>query len=102
MSRWRSQVKVEVDSFPAREYGRIDGKLIFVGSDALPPTQAKPFYSFPAKIEISRQSLQVRGVEVPLQSGMAVSANIKVRNRRVISLFVDFLMGPIDKTKEVR
>lgn len=94
--------EVEVDSFPAREYGRIDGKLIFVGSDALPPTQAKPFYSFPAKIEISRQSLEVRGVEVPLQSGMAVSANIKIRNRRVISLFVDFLMGPLDKMKEVR
>ena len=94
--------EVEVDSFPAREYGRIDGRLIFVGSDALPPTQAKPFYSFPAKIEISRQSLKVRGVDIPLQSGMAVSANIKVRNRRVISLFVDFLLGPLDKMKEVR
>ena len=94
--------EVEVESFPAREYGRIDGKLIFVGSDVLPPTQAKPVYSFPAKIELARQSLDVHGTEVPLQSGMAVSANIKVRNRRVISLFVDFLLGPIDKMKEVR
>ena len=94
--------EVEVESFPAREYGRIDGKLIFVGSDVLPPTQAKPAYSFPAKIELARQSLDVHGTEVPLQSGMAVSANIKVRNRRVISLFVDFLLGPLDKMKEVR
>jgi HlyD family secretion protein len=94
--------ELEVASFPAREYGRIDGKLIFVGSDALPPTQAKPFYSFPAKIELDRQSLEVRGHPVSLQSGMAVSANIKVRNRRVITLFIDFLLGPIDKMKEVR
>jgi len=94
--------QVEVASFPAREYGRVDGKLIFVGSDALPPTQAKPFYSFPAKIELASQSLDVRGLSVSLQSGMAVSANIKVRNRRVITLFVDFLLGPVDKMQEVR
>lgn len=94
--------QVEIESFPAREYGRIDGRLIFVGSDALPPTQAKPFYSFPAKISLARQSLDVRGHSVPLQSGMAVSVNIKIRNRRVINIFVDSLLGPIDKMQEVR
>ncbi|MFZ4774861.1 MAG: HlyD family efflux transporter periplasmic adaptor subunit [Terrimicrobiaceae bacterium] len=93
---------IEIASFPAREYGKIDGTLTFVGSDVLPPTQEKPNYSFPAKIDLARQSLDVRAVSVPLQSGMAVSANIKVRNRRVISLFVDFLLGPLDKMKEVR
>lgn len=94
--------EIEVASFPAREYGRIVGKLVFLGSDALPPTQAKPNYSFPAKISFEKQSLEVRSHTVPLQSGMAVSANIKVRNRRVISLFLDFLLGPLDKMKEVR
>jgi multidrug efflux pump subunit AcrA (membrane-fusion protein) len=94
--------QVEVASFPAREYGRIEGTLFFIGSDVLPPTQAKPFYSFPAKIELSRQNLTVRGVAVPLQSGMAVSANIKIRNRRVINLFLYFLLGPLDKMQEVR
>lgn len=93
---------IEVASFPAREYGRIVGKLDFVGSDALPPTQAKPYYSFPAKISIEKQSLVVRSHTIPLQSGMAVSANIKIRDRRVISLFLDFLLGPLDKMKEVR
>lgn len=94
--------EVEIVSFPAREYGRINGKLIFIGSDVLPPTQENPFYCFPAKIALKRQDLDVRGMSVPLQSGMAVSANIKVRSRRVISLFVDFLLGPLDKMKEVR
>ena len=94
--------EVEIASFSAREYGRINGQLYFVGSDALPPTQAKPFYSFPAKISLERQSLEVRRLAVPLQSGMAVSANIKVRNRRVITLFLDYLLGPLDRIKEVR
>lgn len=94
--------QVEIESFPSREYGRIDGTLSFIGSDALPPTQATPFYTFPAKITLSRQSLDVRGLSVPLQSGMAVSVNIKIRKRRVITLFVDFLLGPVDKMQEVR
>ncbi len=94
--------EVEIASFPAREYGRIKGKLVFIGSDALPPTQEKPYYSFPAKISLGKQSLKVRSLNVPLQSGMAVSVNIKVRDRRVINLFLDFLLGPLDKMKEIR
>ena len=94
--------EIEIASFPAREYGRIVGKMVFVGSDALPPTQERPYYSFPAKISLEKQNLQVRNHTVPLQSGMAISANIKIRNRRVINLFLDFLLGPLDKMKEVR
>jgi hemolysin D len=94
--------EIEVASFPAREYGRIKGKLVFVGSDALPPTQTKNYYSFPAKISLEEQSLEVRSHRVPLQSGMAVTANIKIRNRRVINLFLDSLLGPLDKMKEIR
>jgi HlyD family secretion protein len=94
--------EIEIASFPAREYGRIKGKLVFVGSDALPPTQAKNYYSFPAKISLEEQSLEVRSHRVPLQSGMAVTANIKIRNRRVINLFLDSLLGPLDKMKEIR
>jgi hypothetical protein len=33
---------------------------------------------------------------------MSVSANIKVRKRRVINLFLDNLLRPIDKMREVR
>ena len=94
--------EVEIASFPSREYGYLKGKLTFVGSDALPPTQQKPFYSFPAKIQLDRQWIEVRGARVPLQSGMAVSANIKTRSRRVITMFFDFLLGPVEKLREVR
>jgi hemolysin D len=94
--------EVDVASFPYREYGRIPGKLEFIGSDALPPTPERPYYSFPAKISLERQTLEVRGHSVYLQSGMAVSANIKVRKRRVVNMFFDFLLGPIDQMREVR
>jgi HlyD family secretion protein len=94
--------EVEVDTFPKREFGYIDGEVYFIGSDALPPDEVKPFYSFPAKISLARQSLRVRNREIPLQSGMSVSVNIKVRNRVVMNLFLDSLIGPVEKMREVR
>ena len=94
--------EVEVDTFPKREFGYIVGEVYYVGSDALPPTEVKNFYSFPAKVSLSKQSLVVRNKEIPLQSGMSVGVNIKVRKRHVINIFLDSLLGPIDKMKEVR
>jgi len=94
--------EVEVDTFPKREFGFIEGEVYLVGSDVLPPTDVKPFYSFPAKISLARQALGVRNKEIPLQSGMAVSVNIKVRKRLVVNLFLDNLLGPVEKMREVR
>jgi HlyD family secretion protein len=94
--------EVEVDTFPKREFGFLDGEVYFVGSDALPPDDIKKFYSFPAKISLNKQNLMVRNKVVPLQSGMSVSANIKIRKRRVINFFIENLLGPIDKMKELR
>ncbi len=94
--------EIEVDTFPKREFGFIEGEVYFVGSDALPPTDVKRFYSFPAKISLQKQHLTIRGKQVVLQSGMSVSANIKVRKRHVINLFLDNILGPLDKMKEVR
>lgn len=94
--------EVEVDTFPKREFGFIAGQVMLVGSDVLPPTEVKPFYSFPAKISLDRQFLTVRNKDIPLQSGMSVSVNIKVRKRLVVNLFLDNLMGPVEKMREVR
>jgi HlyD family secretion protein len=96
------ECEVEIDTFPKREFGFLEGKVYFVGSDALPPTDARRFYSFPAKIELARQGLAIRNRTVSLQSGMSVNANIKVRKRRVINLFLDNFLRPIDKIREMR
>jgi hemolysin D len=94
--------EVEVDTFPKREFGYIEGEIYLVGADALPPSDIKPFYSFPAKISLGRQSLQVRGKEIPLQPGMSVGVNIKIRDRLVINFFLDTLLGPMEKVRELR
>jgi len=95
-------VDVRVDSFPFSEFGDIKGQLVSVGSDALPPDEVRPFYSFPAKVQMNQQFLSVDGRQMPLQSGMSISANIKVRDRTVMSIFTDLFTKQVDSIKTVR
>jgi HlyD family secretion protein len=95
-------VDVRIDSFPFSEFGDIKGKLVWIGSDALPPDQIYPFYRFPAKVQLDRQHLAVSGRNISLQSGMGVSTNIKIRERKVISIFTDMFSSSMESLKNVR
>ncbi|MBD2105125.1 HlyD family efflux transporter periplasmic adaptor subunit [Leptolyngbya sp. FACHB-261] len=93
---------VRIDSFPFSEFGDVKGKLVWIGSDALPPDQIRNFYSFPAKVQLEKQSLSINGRDVSLQSGMSVSANIRLRKRTVLSIFTDLFSRQTDSFKFVR
>ncbi len=95
-------VDVRIDSFPFSEFGDVKGKLISIGDDALPPDEIYPFYRFPAKVKLKNQFLLVNGRKVPLQSGMSVNANIKVRSRTVMSIFTDLFSKSVESLKTVR
>ncbi|NBD18141.1 MAG: HlyD family efflux transporter periplasmic adaptor subunit [Cyanobacteria bacterium] len=96
-------VDVRIDSFPFSEYGDIQGELISIGSDALPPDETYDFFRFPAKIRLDNQVLAVQDREIPLQSGMSVSTNIKLReDRRVISLLLERFTKEVETLKNVR
>ena len=91
-----------MDTFPFSEFEDVKGKLISIGSDALPPTQLRPSYSFPAKVQLDQQSLTVNGRELPLQSGMSVSVNIKVRDRSSSSILTNGFIKGFESLKFVR
>jgi HlyD family secretion protein len=42
------------------------------------------------------------GGELPLQSGMAINANIKLRQRTIISIFTDFIVRKAESLKFLR
>lgn len=97
------KVDVRIDSFPFSEFGDIKGEVKWVASDALPPDENYRYYRFPIKIKLNRQSLNVQGKDISLQSGMSITANIKVREERsVISLFTELFTKEIETLKEVR
>ncbi|MFM2060845.1 MAG: hypothetical protein RLZZ507_515 [Cyanobacteriota bacterium] len=97
------KVDVRIDSFPFSQFGDIKGEVIDIGSDALPPDQIHQFYRFPARVSLEKQSIVAQGRSIPLQSGMSITANIKVREERsVLSLFTEMFTKQVDSLKEVR
>ncbi|MCM1983850.1 response regulator [Lyngbya confervoides] len=97
-------VDIRIDSFPYSEYGDVKGEIVWIGSDALPPTETRPYPSFPVRVKLDNQRLQVRKSEekLALQSGMAISASIKVRDRPIISLITERFTQQIEKLKFLR
>lgn len=93
---------VAVDSFPAGEFGYIQGTLTSLGSDALPPDSNNGAARFPATISLDQQSVESGGRKLNLQSGMAVTANIKLRSRPVITLVSDMFTKQLDGVKQFR
>ena len=95
-------VSVSVDSFPSGEFGYIQGTLTKLGSDALPPDQRSQSYRFPAMIKLKEQSVLSGEQKLNLQSGMGVSANIKLRSRPVITIISDMFTKQLDGVKRFR
>ena len=95
-------VDISVDSFPSGEFGYIDGILESVGADALPPDEKSQFYRFPASVQLQQQTVEVGKTPLNLQSGMAITANIRVRSRPVISLVTDLFTRQIEGIKRFR
>lgn len=82
---------VSIDSFPATDFGVLEGTVRQVGSDALPPEPAKQEteYRYPALIALSSQQLKVKGGQrLPLQVGMSLTANIKLRKVSYLQLLL--------------
>jgi hemolysin D len=97
------KVEVQIEAFPATEFGTIPGTLKSIGKDVLEPEPTRDFYAFPIRVEMGQQYLELRsGKHIPLQSGMAVQANIKVRDRTVLSIFLDKFLSQKDALEEVR
>ena len=95
-------VNVSVDSFPSGEFGYIRGTLTKLGSDVLPPDRQSQQYRFPATVALQEQSVLAGKQKLNLQSGMGVSANIKLRSRPVISIISDLFTKQLEGVKRFR
>ena len=101
--RTGQKVKVRVNSFPYTEYGEIRGKIDRIGADALPPTNLIRSYHFPVVLSLKRSSLETRdGDIIPLQAGMTITTNLKLRDRRLIELLGDLFNDRGESLKRLR
>ncbi|MEG5182634.1 chromosome partitioning protein ParA [Microcoleus sp. B4-C3] len=100
-------VEVNVEAFPAMEFGTAQGEVIEISSDAEPPTELRKYYAFKTKIKLKNQKFvlnkgKANEVEVGLQSGMAVSSNINIGKRTVLQMFINRFTGKMDTFKTIK
>lgn len=96
-------VKVRIDAFPYTEYGEIDGTVKSIGADALPPNEIIRTYHFPVDLKLDKSSLETKkGDKIKLQAGMTITTNLKLRDRRLISLISDMFDKRSDSIKQLR
>ena len=96
------KAKVRVDAFPFTRYGELSGSVTQIGADSLPPDEKSASYRFPVKLKLDRSYLLSKGIIIPLQSGMAITSNLKLRDKKVISLISDMLVDQTDSIKSIR
>ncbi len=94
---------LSIDSFPATDFGVLEGKVKSIGSDALPPSQVdnRPEYRYPAMIQLDSQRLKLNdGQELPLQVGMSLTTNIKLRKVSYLQLLLGTFQKKVDSLRE--
>ncbi|QPN65820.1 HlyD family efflux transporter periplasmic adaptor subunit [Synechococcus sp. CBW1006] len=85
--------ELSISTYPAADFGYVPAEVVRIGSDALTAeeqtrvlgTKAEGLY-FPAVLRLKRQTIPLRESSVPLQAGMTLTADLHLRERRVISL----------------
>ncbi len=90
--------EISIDTFPSSDFGRIPARVERIGSDALTTeemaqtlqSEAKGLF-YPAVLRLQRQSLQGSTRPIPLKPGMALTADIQLRQRTFMSIFTSFL-----------
>jgi hemolysin D len=95
---------ISIDSFPATDFGVLEGKVLQVGSDALPPDaqQNRDEYRYPTTIQLANQQLKLKsGRQLPLQVGMSLTANIKLRKVTYLQLLLGSFQDKADSLREI-
>jgi hemolysin D len=80
--------KLKFAAFPYQRYGVIQGTLEYISPATKPSAQTKqPVYE--GRVALERDHYTVADTKVPLRYGMTASAEVVVRERRLIDLALD-------------
>ncbi len=106
---------VKVEAFPFTRYGTIEGKVVRVSRDAVDENQVGNLGDaqsaiakspggrttgsssraqnlvFPTTVALKQRAISIEGKQIPLSPGMAVTAEIRTGERRVI----DYVLSPL-------
>lgn len=87
-------VRVKLEAFNFTDYGLIEGVVDNISRDAIQDENLGLVYA--ARIRLKKRHLMVNGVRQPIGPGLAVQAEIKTGERRIIQ----YLLSPLAKTMD--
>lgn len=86
--------EIKIHTFPFTKYGLIDATVTNISEDAIIDEKLGLVYSM--RLKMHKNSINIDGKQVKLIPGMAVTAEVKTDQRRVIEFFV----SPIKKYQQ--
>jgi hemolysin D len=93
-------VAIKVDTYDFQKYGIIPGKVLQVSKDARDDQKLGPVYTL--QVTPLKTALTVDGKAQRLSSGLSVTAEVKVGQRRIIEFFIYPLIKHLDEGMSVR
>jgi hemolysin D len=99
--------KLKFDAYPFQDYGLIPGKVNWISptsdpspsadaASVVPSPSAPKSNRFTVEIELAQTTIQAKGKAIALKAGQTATAEIIIRQRRVLDLFLD----PFRKLKQ--
>jgi HlyD family type I secretion membrane fusion protein len=92
-------VVVKLDAYSFQRYGYLKGVVTEISPDAILDEQRGLVYKM--KVTIKDHSTS-KGMDIAVEPGMSVAAEITTGKRRIIEFFLDPLMTRTDTSLEVR
>lgn len=87
-------VQVKLDSYPYQDYGIISGNVVSISSDSQPDQQLGIIYK--VEVNLERNYVTANNQEIKFKSGQTATADIIIRSRRILDVFLD----PIKKMQK--
>ena len=94
------KAELKLDTFPFQKYGTIEAELFYVSPDAQEDQKIGLVYKI--KLRPNRFKIRVKEKDIPLSPGMAVTAEIKTGERRVIEFFISPFIKHVDESLTLR
>ena len=90
-------VKMKFDAYPFQDYGVVEGKLVSISpTTKLIDTPQGKAESYELEVKLDRNYIQAKNKRVDLRAGQTATAEVIVRQRRLI----DFVLDPFKKLNE--
>jgi hemolysin D len=83
-------VKVKFDAYPFQDYGVSDGELTWISPDSkMNETPQGKQEVFELKVKLDKPYIQDQDKRIALTPGQTATAEVVIRQRRVIDFFID-------------